>query len=146
MKYKMKKAIIVCIALAIGTALSCREQKKEEVQPTQMQHVMAIHDEVMPKMGAVGKLVAQLKSKVDTTANGMAYKQAMENLQQANTSMMDWMVGFGNRFDSDEIMNGKALSDEKQKWLDEEETKIKEVRDQINNSIEKAEALLSSEE
>ncbi|MEK6153204.1 hypothetical protein WIW50_08090 [Flavobacteriaceae bacterium 3-367] len=142
----MKKAIIVYISLALATVMSCKEQKKEAVQPTQMQHVMAIHDEVMPKMGALGKLVAQLKSKIDTTASGRAHQQAMEDLQQANTSMMDWMVGFGNRFDSDEIMNGKALSDEKQKWLDEEETKIKEVRDQINNSIKNAEALLQSEE
>lgn len=142
----MKKVIFVCIALALGTVLSCKEQKKEEVEPTQMQHVMAIHDEVMPKMGTLGKLVAQLKSKVDTTANGEAYQQAMEDLQRANTSMMDWMADFGNRFDSDEIMNGKALSDEKQQWLDEEETKIKNVREQINNSIKRAEELLRSDE
>ena len=39
-------------------------------------------------------------------------------------------------------MNGKALSDEKQKFLDEEETKAKALRDQMNTSIKNAEALL----
>jgi len=52
------------------------------------------------------------------------------------------MKGFGNRFDSDEIMKGKALTEEKQKWLEEEDTKVKVLREHINSSIEKAENLL----
>ncbi len=125
---------------------SCKQEKKEETKPTQMQNVMAIHDEVMPKMGTIGKLVRELSSKVDTTASGITYEAAKKDLQDANKAMMDWMGGFGDRFDSDEIMNGKALSEEKQKWLDEEEAKVKALRDQINSSIEKAEALLDSDQ
>ena len=56
--------------------------------------------------------------------------------------MMDWMKGFGDRFDSDEIMNGKALSKQKEAWLIEEEEKVTIMRDMINNSITNAEALL----
>jgi len=33
--------------------------------------------------------------------------------------IMDWMHGFGSRFDSDEILNGKELTEQKQIWLDE---------------------------
>ncbi|MEL6917986.1 MAG: hypothetical protein AAFO99_09670 [Bacteroidota bacterium] len=69
----------------------------------------------------------------------------MKDLQDANKAMMDWMVNFGDRFDSDEILNGKALNSEKQQWLNEEEKKIMEVRDQINGSIEKAKTLLKEE-
>jgi hypothetical protein len=29
---------------------------------------------------------------------------------------MDWMQGFGSRFDSDEILNGKELTEQKQIW------------------------------
>ena len=32
--------------------------------------------------------------------------------------MMDWIQGFGSRFDSDEILNGKELTEQKQIWLD----------------------------
>jgi len=57
---------------------------------------------------------------------------------------MNWMKGFGDRFDSEEILEGKALTSEKQKWLNEEEVKVKAVKEQINTSIEKAEMLLNS--
>ena len=55
--------------------------------------------------------------------------------------MMDWMQGFGNRFDSDEILNGKELIEQKLIWLDEEEEKVKALREQINGSIENAEKI-----
>ncbi|NHF58741.1 hypothetical protein FK220_005280 [Flavobacteriaceae bacterium TP-CH-4] len=123
---------------------SCKEEKKatQSEGPSQMEQVMAVHDEVMPKMGKIGRLVGELKSKIDSTEQGMAYEKAMKDLQDANKSMMDWMQGFGNRFDSDEILNGKALSEEKQRWLDEEEAKMNQVKEKINSSIAKAEALL----
>ncbi|MGB5320044.1 hypothetical protein, partial [Eudoraea sp.] len=110
--------------------------------PSQMKEVMAIHDEVMPKMGDISKLVATLKSKVDTTENGKAYEKAMIDLQNAHKEMMDWMRGFGDRFNSDEILNDAALSPEKLKWLEEEEQKIKKVKEDINSSIKNAEKLL----
>ncbi|MEM8847892.1 MAG: hypothetical protein AAFY00_04530 [Bacteroidota bacterium] len=123
--------------------LSCKEQKKESEGPTQMEEVMAVHDEVMPKMGKLGKLVGELKSKVDTTEVGQQYAASMKELQDANKSMMDWMMNFGNRFDSEEILEGKALTEEKQAWLNEEEEKVKALKEQINSSIEKAESLLA---
>ena len=102
-----------------------------------------IHDEVMPKMGKLSKLVAELKTKVDTTAKGKKYELAMKELQDSHKSMMHWMQGFGDRFDSDEILNGKALSPQKKEWLNEEEEKVNALKDQINSSIENAEALLN---
>ncbi len=54
--------------------------------------------------------------------------------------MMDWMQDFGSRFDSDEILNGKEI------WLDEEEEKVKALREQINSSIENAEKILGKEQ
>ena len=69
----------------------------------------------------------------------------MKDLQEANKSMMDWMQGFGNRFDSEEIMSGKELSVEKKKWLKEEEEKVKKVKENINASIERAEEILKKQ-
>jgi Sec-independent protein translocase protein TatA len=110
-----------------------------------MDQVMAVHDEVMPKMGTLGKLVGELKEKVDTTEVGQEYEKAMKDLQKANRAMMNWMKNFGDRFDSDEILYGKELSEQKQQWLNEEEEKVNALKEQINGSIERAEALLSKE-
>ena len=127
---------------------SCKENPKIESKSessAKMEEVMAIHDEVMPKMSTIGKLVAELKPKVDTSEEGQRYGEAMTDLQDAHKAMMDWMKGFGDRFDSDEILNGKALSPEKKVWLQEEEVKVNALRDQINSSIENAEKLLQDQ-
>ena len=140
----MKKVFSILICTVLFMSFSCKQEKKAE-GPTQMEKVMAIHDEVMPKMGTIGKLVGELKAKVDTTEMGQKYEVAMKDLQEANTAMMDWMKDFGDRFNSDEILNGKELSEEKQQWLDEEEEKVKMVKEKINSSIERAEALLAQD-
>ncbi|MEZ4809575.1 MAG: hypothetical protein R2819_04380 [Allomuricauda sp.] len=140
----MKNFISLSFLVLSLTLFSCKETKKDDF-PSKMEQVMAVHDEVMPKMGTLGKLVGELKSKVDTTEIGQQYETAMKDLQDAHASMMEWMGNFGNRFDSDEILNGKALSEQKQQWLDEEEEKVKALRDQINTSIENAKALLEKE-
>lgn len=139
----MKKILSILACSILLFTFSCKEEKKTPEGPTQMEQVMAIHDEVMPKMGKLGKLVGQLKSKVDTTKVGKQYETAMRDLQSAHKSMMDWMKDFGDRFDPDEILNGKELTEQKQRWLDEEEEKVKALKEQINGSIERAEALLS---
>ncbi len=141
----MKKVFSILTCTVLFLSFSCKQEKKVAEGPTQMEKVMAIHDEVMPKMGTIGKLVGELKAKVDTTEMGQKYEVAMKDLQDANTAMMDWMKDFGDRFNSDEILNGKELSEEKQQWLDEEEAKVKEVKEKINGSIERAEALLAQD-
>ena len=127
--------------------LGCKEDKKtaETESNSKMELVMEIHDEVMPKMGTIGKLVGELKPKVDSTDQGLEYKKAMEDLQLSHKAMMDWMRGFGDRFDSDEILRGKELTPQKEEWLLEEEVKVKALRDQINGSIERAEQLLNDQ-
>ena len=83
-----------------------------------MKEVMAIHDVVMPKMSKLGSLVGELNDKEnDSTDLRIQYEQARKDLQAANKSMMDWMQNFGNRFDPDEILNGKELSDQKKQWI-----------------------------
>jgi hypothetical protein len=57
--------------------------------------------------------------------------------------MMEWMQGFGERFDSDEILKGKPLTDQKKQWLDEEEEKIRALEEQINGSIARARDVLN---
>ncbi|MCL6267504.1 hypothetical protein [Flagellimonas myxillae] len=140
----MKKYLCALICV-LGLTLSCKDDKKAVDGGSQMEQVMAIHDEVMPKMSTLGKLVGELKTKVDTTEMGLKYEASMRDLQAAHTAMMDWMKGFGDRFNSDEILNGKELTEQKQKWLDEEEVKVKALKEQINSSIQNAQELLGKE-
>lgn len=112
-----------------------------------MTEIMAVHDEVMPKMGQFGKLVDELKGmENDSTDMGMRYKKARIELQDTHKAMMDWMQNFGNRFTPDEIMNGAELSEKKREWLNEEEDKVGALKEQINSSIENAQNLLRQED
>lgn len=136
---------LLTVFFIVLLSYSCKEEKKStesSADTSQMELVMAIHDEVMPKMSTIGKLVAELKPKVDSTETGQMYQKAMVDLQDSHKAMMDWMQGFGNRFDSDEILNGKLLTAKKKAWLSEEEEKVKALREQINTSISKAEEIL----
>jgi hypothetical protein len=139
--YTMKKYMLIAAALLVSITYACKESAKTEKQ-SQMQHVLAVHDEVMPKMGTIGKLIAQLEDKIKETDNPEVLIEARTALREANKAMMDWMKGFGDSFEGDEIMKGKALTEEKQKILDLEEKKVEALRDQINNSIKNAEEVL----
>jgi hypothetical protein len=138
----MKKTFFIMLVFSATLTGGCKDEKRSEHGTSQMEEVMAIHDEVMPRMNTIGKLVGQLKPMADSTEAGQKYEAAMKDLQAAHKAMMEWMQGFGNRFDSGEILDGKPLSEEKQQWLDEEEEKVKVLREQINNSIARAEAVL----
>ena len=135
------KKIVFLFLLSI-VVISCKEEKKEDLSAATMKEVLAVHDEVMPKMGTIAKLAAQLKPKIDSTEQGMAYEKAMKDLQESNKGMMEWMQGFGDRFDSDEIMNGKELTAEKKRWLKEEKQKIEALKQNVEVNISEAEALL----
>jgi predicted transcriptional regulator len=137
----MKKYMLIATSLLLSLTYACKESAKTE-KPSQMQHVIAVHDEVMPKMGTIGKLIGQLEDKIKQTDNPEALIEARTDLREANKAMMDWMKGFGDSFEGDEIMKGKALTEEKQKILDLEEKKVEALRDQINNSIKNAEEVL----
>ena len=135
---------ILLITIAFATLTTSCNDKKESKQ---MNEVLAVHDEVMPKMGQLGKLVGELKGmENDSTEIGRKYKDARIDLQDANEAMMDWMQDFGNRFTPDEILEGKELPEEKRQWLNEEEEKVKALRDQVNASIAHAQNLLENED
>lgn len=138
----MNKYFLLLLVLLVVN-LSCKNKQKETNELTRMERVIAVHDEVMPKMGTIGKLISALEPSVDSTSVGTKYKVAKDDLEEAYTYMMDWMKSFGDRFDSDEILEGKTLTEQKEAWLIEEEEKVNIMKDMINNSITNAEALLN---
>ena len=113
-----------------------------EKEPSKMEQVMASHDEVMDEMPKLVQLINKLQTKADASYDKTKYKKAIADLKSANKSMMTWMSGFGERFEADEMMKGKALSEQKQKWLLEEEQKVAALKEEIEWSIGQAEALI----
>ncbi|MEA1787220.1 hypothetical protein U1E44_14050 [Arenibacter sp. GZD96] len=141
----MRKSVYLLLLTLVVALGSCKDAKKEDLPPSKMKQVMMIHDEVMPKMTTLGKLVAELNTVADSTEAGLKYDEAKKDLQTAHKSMMDWMQNFGNRFTSDEIMNGAPLTEQKQQWLAEEEEHIRKVQQQFDTSIENAKKILGKE-
>ncbi len=138
-------AVVIAFVFSL-VLLGCKEEKKEPNNNVQMKEVMAVHDELMPKMGKIGRLVGELNKLEDSTETGQLYKAAKIDLQEANKAMMDWMKELGDRFDYEEIMKGKKLTEQKQLWLNEEEDKVKVLKEKINGSIERAEKLLENKQ
>ena len=138
---EMKKYLFIIPSLILLIFISCKENPKNNDQ-NQMQEVIKIHDELMPKMGTISTLINKVDTKIKETDSTEVLVNASKNLKEANDAMMNWMVSFSNLFDSEEVMEGKPLNEEKQKLLDEEESKIKALRDQMYASIENAEKLL----
>lgn len=137
----MKNLLIAIVAAFC--LVSCKTEKKETEDNSQMENVIAIHDAVMPKMGRLANLAGELKVKIDSTEQSNEYEEAMKDLQEAHESMMSWMKGFGERFEADEIAMEKKLSSQKKEWLNEEEAKVKAMQEKVNSSIARAEALLN---
>lgn len=143
------KKVNLLLSLVIPTMMifSCSQEKGNIDQVEK--EVFAIHDEVMPKMGQIMDLRNALSQKIVTIDSLLKIKnddslqqqkdQALtlsNALQQADEGMMNWM----HAYNGDSL---KALSsDDALKALNAEKTKISQVRDQMLESITKAEAFL----
>ena len=139
------KSTIPLFLLAVLIFISCGEQKKNAKEEL-YEKVMAIHDEIMPKMGAIMKYKIQLNEKIDklieegadANADKIAeLKVAVADLDNSHKKMMNWMHGFDPDFD------GKVKEDV-MKYLKDQENKIESVAKITNNALKNAEALLAN--
>lgn len=140
----MKGALKIAVIAIFTTLVSCGESPKKEeavANPYTMQAVMAVHDEIMPKMGQIAKLSGQLKPLADANPEGPEAEVVLA-LKESHDAMMTWMKEIGDTFTHEEIMKGAKLSAEKKEALKLEAEKIAEVKRLMLESIAKAEALL----
>ena len=145
----MKTLKAITLSLIIGlTIVSCAKKESKEAQEfnNAFKDVMAVHDEVMPKMNEMGKLSSELKAKVDTTSTDNTYQQALDSLGNAHKSMMKWMEDFSNEFPyAEDRLKGKTTEDilNDIKALKKEKEKVDNVRNAVNGSINNAKAVLA---
>lgn len=145
----MNKKLVFLLLLIASGAVSCKgETSTKNAEPKvdryTMEGVMAVHDEVMPKMGQMAKLSSALKPLAEAAPEGPEAK-AIEDLKVAHEAMMTWMKEIGDTFSHEEIMKGAVLSAEKKEALRIEADKIAEVRRLILEGIANAERLMQED-
>ncbi len=131
----MKNIVMACIVMASLANCGNADQKKIETLESE---VMAIHDEIMPKMGEImtlkDEIATNLKNIDSTAANYNVLKAEADSLSYLlNTSdngMMDWM----DEYNADTL---KAISPaDAQKYLVDQKTKISAIKESTEKSIE----------
>lgn len=88
LNFEIMKNIILFLCL-VGLITSCKEKSTLEKE------VMAIHDEVMPRLGELNKdkkgLQSILKNTTDESVK-ITLKNAVTALEKADDGMMEWMA------------------------------------------------------
>ena len=145
-------AFLLLLSLSL-TVASCTNKAKntsenkasttEEAEAYSMKAVMAVHDEVMPKMGEISLLIDRLKPLADQDPDS-PYANAMKELQNSHKAMMDWMGDIGEAFTSEEILKGAPLSADKKARLKVEAERIAAVKDLMLRSIDEGKKLLDA--
>jgi hypothetical protein len=122
----MKKLLIfICLASLFS---ACREKSTLE------QEVIAVHDEVMPKLGELNKdrrnLQDILKNTTDENVKAELL-QAITALEKADDGMMDWMADW----------KVPSNMEEQKPYLEKEMIRIKKVKTDMLESMENAKIL-----
>ncbi len=132
----MNRSVYLFVILSITLIMGCGANSNEAKLNKRVSEVMAIHDEVMPKMDVMveheNKLKALKVGVTDETELGHLDRQVGQ-LQEAGELMMSWM----RKFSMPSAESGQSF-EETMKYLDKEEKRIIVVRDAMNSSLEEA--------
>ena len=129
----MKKTLIT---LSFFASLIACQKNAEDKQKLMINEVMAVHDEVMPKMDDIMSLKSSLDSAIKVSPDSAKAKKLYSALDVADNQMMDWM----DNYDSESV-KGKS-QEEISKYFAEQKTKITEVKIMTVKSIEEAKVFL----
>lgn len=138
------KKIVFFFSLAF-LLVACDKFSGSELDEQQKKwdEVMVVHDDVMPKMGAITHTHKLLKTVViDSTMTDLMTQRskAMSDLQNAEELMWVWM----NDLKQLKPMREAKTHQQIMAYLEEQMVSITKVKEDMENSIEKGKALLSS--
>ena len=126
--------IITTISL-LTLIIGC-QKNTEDKQKLMINEVMAVHDEVMPKMDDIMSLKSSLDSAIKVSPDSAKAKKLYSALDVADNQMMDWM----ENYDSESV---KGKSEEQiSKYFADQKTRITEVKVLTVKSIEEAKIFL----
>lgn len=147
----MKSIPCIVLLVAVITLYSCGKKTADHAHHHETEtaasdpnkalydSVMAVHDEVMPKLEDIFKLSESLKDKIARTPDMPAAKKqeieaAIDSLNNASEGMMVWMRKFSPITDTTNPQAG-------QDYLRQEMVKVEGVKADILTSLERGKAL-----
>ena len=138
------KTILPVFLLTFLFMSSCGD-KKQSAQDVLKDKVMAVHDEIMPKMGDIMKYKKELNAKIKALTEAGAeentdqideHKKAVEGLENSHEGMMNWMHQYNSNFED-------KVQEELMAYLNDQMMKIEDVAKTTNSALKKAEELLA---
>ena len=114
---------LVSFILLIGCANKGSTTKSQQMYT----EVMQVHDEVMPKMRDIRQYKKKL-NKIEGAKELEEVQNAINSLDQAHDSMMDWMAQFKLPKDVSE--------DDEIKYLEGQKVSVKEMSDELYGALE----------
>ncbi|WP_234733344.1 hypothetical protein [Tellurirhabdus bombi] len=148
----MKKVTITVTCFALLSLAACKSESKEGVEKLEAE-VMAVHDEVMPRMEELMQLKGQISEQlimIDSTAKTNKLTVPLQDrinegiminqsLVEADSLMSEWMY----QYKADTL---KSLDESKAtEYLNLEKQKISRVKEKTNQSIDRAKKYLESQ-
>ena len=134
---------VILLLLSACTLFSCNEDPKNTQQYAQMEQILNLHDEVMPEMSTISRLISALQSGTQADSTRVVLGESVEELKDANQAMMQWMIDFSEAFTTEEIMGKDLIPQEKQSLLTQYEASATALKQKILGAIERADALES---
>lgn len=129
---------VLLIALSLVMIVSCTDPKAEKVKALQ-DEAIAIHDEVMPRIGEINELAIKVKKSIPAdTMDSLAVIEAdralglVRQLDDAHNAMMDWMAAY------DPNVATSAEADSAIAYYERQKVEITDVKHQMEKSIEDA--------
>ena len=140
------KSKISLILIALFFITSCGD-KKDNAKDELLKKVMAVHDEIMPKLGDLMEYKKQLNAKIEELMQAgpeenedqiAKLQKGVEDLENSHEGMMNWMHEFDRKFDSE-------VQDEVIAYMNDQMTKIEKVGRMTNTAIANAKELLEEQ-
>lgn len=136
----MRQTAFLFLLMVLAFSACNTEQSSEEQRWDEM---MAIHDEVMPKMGDLNRLSRDIRAQLDTvppvdTLLKLQQLDLLIRLGKAEEGMMLWM----NELEVLDDLRAAKSHQEIMRYLETEKQRISTVRDSMNASIEAGKAAL----
>ena len=132
---------VILLLLSACTLFSCNEDPKNTQQYAQMERILNLHDEVMPEMSTISRLISALESATQADSTQLVLGESVEELKEANQAMMQWMMDFSEAFTTAEIMGKELIPQEKQSLLTQYEASATALKQKMLGAIKRADVL-----
>ena len=130
---------MIALAACTGQSKSDECTTDECLKQQAYDKVIAVHDEVMPKLRMISDLKGEIEERMKSSLDSITfnhYLQLMQELDAADESMWVWMRAFNS--DIENLPLDSALN-----YLEAEQRKVDEVAERINSSITAAQKALN---